>query len=82
MQRVHEPAEAGGVRVLPGQRAGEPGQFGPELVGPDGFERATEGVQRAADPAGRVAQRAGGLVGALRAGVRGRAVLALQPEAP
>ncbi|GFM98480.1 hypothetical protein Sfulv_32910 [Streptomyces fulvorobeus] len=81
VQRFEQPGQPGGVRVLAGQRAGEPGQFRTELVGPVRVEQPPERVQGAADPAGRPAQRTGRLLGAAAAAVGGRAVLAVQPQA-
>ncbi len=73
-QQPVQPCRSG---VLAGQRAGQPGQFAAQVVGPPLVRERAEGVQRAADPPGGGPQLAGRLPGALRV----RAALAMGAQA-
>ena len=66
VQRQQQALQPGLVGVFEAQGAGQPGQFGADLLRPVGLQQGTVGVQAAADAPGRTAQRAGRVDGLLR----------------
>lgn len=78
MQGEQQPLPALLQGVLTGQGAGQPGQFGAQLLRPGLLQQTAEGVQGAADAAGRAAQGAGGV----RGGGPGGAGSPLRAERP